>query len=87
MNVGLMQVEVWLQTFAPGAHTPIHRHSSEEIFVVLKGSGMLYLASDSHNYPGNPLEFPIFPNSTFHVPVNDAHQVYWLFLFLSLVDL
>lgn len=87
------QIEVWLQTFAPGARTPIHRHSCEEIFVVLKGSGTLYLASDSHkNYPGSPQEFPVFENSTFFVPVNDAHQVYWfvwLFLYLnvSLLDL
>ncbi|CAA0828576.1 Auxin-binding protein 1 [Striga hermonthica] len=72
---GLKEVEVWLQTFAPGVHTPIHRHSCEEIFVVVKGSGTLYLASNSHkNYPGSPQEFPIFPNSTFHIPVNDAHQ-------------
>ncbi|PIM98271.1 hypothetical protein CDL12_29258 [Handroanthus impetiginosus] len=74
---GFKEVEVWLQTFAPGTRTPIHRHSCEEIFVVLKGSGTLYLASNSHkNYPGSPQEFPIFANSTFYVPVNDAHQVW-----------
>ncbi|KAI8522819.1 hypothetical protein RHMOL_Rhmol13G0026500 [Rhododendron molle] len=71
------QVEVWLQTFAPGSRTPIHRHSCEEVFVVLKGSGTLYLASNSHlKYPGQPQEFPIFTNSTFQIPVNDAHQVW-----------
>lgn len=70
------QVEVWLQTFAPGSRTPIHRHSCEEVFVVLKGSGTLYLASNSHGkYPGKPQEHFIFSNSTFHIPVNDAHQV------------
>ncbi|KAL3626053.1 actin binding protein [Castilleja foliolosa] len=74
---GFKEVEVWLQTLAPGARTPIHRHSCEEIFVVLKGSGTFYLASNSHkNYPGSPQEFPIYTNSTFHVPVNDAHQVW-----------
>ncbi|KAL7126562.1 hypothetical protein ABFS83_14G196400 [Erythranthe nasuta] len=74
---GFKEIEVWLQTFAPGARTPIHRHSCEEIFVVLKGSGTLYLASDSHkNYPGSPQEFPIFTNTTFHIPINDAHQVW-----------
>ncbi|KAL8092745.1 hypothetical protein AgCh_034848 [Apium graveolens] len=73
---GMKEIEVWLQTFAPGTHTPIHRHSCEEVFVVLKGSGMLYIASNTHTkFPGKPLEFPIFTNSTFHVPVNDAHQV------------
>lgn len=70
------QIEVWLQTFAPGTHTPIHRHSCEEVFVVLKGSGTLYIASNTHTkFPGKPLEFSIFTNSTFHIPVNDAHQV------------
>ena len=75
-SFGFLQVEVWLQTFAPGSHTPIHRHSCEEVFVVLKGSGTLYLASGSHEkYPGKPQEFKIYSNSTFHIPVNDAHQV------------
>ncbi|XP_031400508.1 auxin-binding protein T85 [Punica granatum] len=74
---GMKEIEVWLQTFAPGSHTPIHRHSCEEVFVVLKGSGTLYLAPNSHvKYPGTPEEFPIFSNSTFHIPVNDAHQVW-----------
>ncbi|CAL5425300.1 unnamed protein product [Camellia sinensis] len=74
---GMKEVEVWLQTFAPGSHTPIHMHSCEEIFVVLKGSGTLYLASNSYRkYPGEPQKFPIFTNSTFHIPVNDAHQIW-----------
>lgn len=74
--IGFSQVEVWLQTFSPGSHTPIHRHSCEEVFVVLKGSGTLYLASSSHEkYPGKPQEYSIFSNSTFQIPVNDAHQV------------
>lgn len=67
---------MWLQTFAPGTRTPIHRHSCEEVFVVLKGSGSLYLAQTSSlKHPGTPQEFSIFPNSTFHIPINDAHQV------------
>ncbi|MED6121439.1 actin binding protein, variant 3 [Stylosanthes scabra] len=72
---GMKEVEVWLQTFAPGSHTPIHRHSCEEVFIVLKGSGTLYLASDSNGkYPGKPEEHFVFPNITFHIPINDAHQ-------------
>lgn len=74
---GMKEIEVWLQTFSPGTRTPIHRHSCEEIFFVLKGSGTLYLASSSHEkYPGKPQEHFFFPNSTFHIPVNDAHQVW-----------
>ncbi|XP_015950959.1 auxin-binding protein T85 [Arachis duranensis] len=74
---GMKEVEVWLQTFAPRSHTPIHRHSCEEVFVVLKGSGTLYLASDSNGkYPGNPKEHFVFQNSTFHIPINDVHQLW-----------
>ncbi|KAL5561622.1 hypothetical protein UlMin_031369 [Ulmus minor] len=74
---GLKEVEVWLQTFAPGSGTPIHRHSCEEVFIVLKGSGTLYLAPNSHGkYPGHPQEFSIFSNSTLHIPVNDVHQIW-----------
>ncbi|XP_010556790.1 PREDICTED: auxin-binding protein 1-like [Tarenaya hassleriana] len=74
---GMKEVEIWLQTLTPGVHTPIHRHSCEEVFVVLKGKGTLYLAENSQGkYPGKPLEFPIFANSTFYIPINDAHQVW-----------
>ncbi|CAA0393371.1 unnamed protein product [Arabidopsis thaliana] len=72
---GMKEVEIWLQTFAPGSETPIHRHSCEEVFVLLKGSGTLYLAETHGNFPGKPIEFPIFANSTIHIPINDAHQV------------
>ncbi|KAM3395526.1 auxin-binding protein T92-like [Capsicum galapagoense] len=74
---GMKEIQVWLQNFAPGSSTPIYRHSCEEVFVIVKGQGTLYLTLSSHSkYPGNPQEFHIFPNSTFYVPVNDAHQVY-----------
>ncbi|KAK4376295.1 hypothetical protein RND71_006972 [Anisodus tanguticus] len=71
----MKEIEVWLQTFAAESRTPIHRHSYEEVFVVLKGQGTLYLAPSSHSkYPGNLQESHISPNSTFHIPVNDVHQ-------------
>ncbi|KAJ4784977.1 Auxin-binding protein [Rhynchospora pubera] len=72
----MKEVEVWLQTFAPGKRTPIHRHSCEEVFVVLKGAGTLLLGSSSSKYPGQPQEFKIHANSTFTVPINDPHQVW-----------
>lgn len=72
---GMKEIEVWLQNFVPGSCTPIHRHSCEEVFVVLRGNGTLYLAAESHGkYPGTPQAYPIFGNSTFAIPVNDAHQ-------------
>ncbi|KAJ7977460.1 Auxin-binding protein [Quillaja saponaria] len=73
---GMKEVEVWLQTFSPGSRTPIHRHSCEEVFVVLKGSGTLYIASSHGKHPGKPQEHFIFSNSTFQIPVNDVHQVW-----------
>ncbi|ONK55363.1 uncharacterized protein A4U43_UnF4240 [Asparagus officinalis] len=73
---GMKEVEIWLQTFAPGTRTPIHRHSCEEVFVVLKGKGTLLLGSSSMKQPGTPQEFGIYANSTFSIPVNDPHQVW-----------
>lgn len=78
-----VQSEVWLQTFAPGVRTPIHRHDCEEVFVVLKGSGVLYFsppsgsspAPASRDAPGLPETLAFGPNSTFIVPPNQVHQV------------
>jgi len=36
---GVESMEVWVQTIAPGAATPVHRHACEEVVVVLTGSG------------------------------------------------
>lgn len=73
---GMLEVEVWLQTYAPGAGTPIHRHSCEEVFVTLKGKGTLYMEPDSAKMiPGQPSEFAIASNTTFTIPVNHVHQV------------
>ncbi|CAI7779493.1 unnamed protein product, partial [Closterium sp. NIES-54] len=41
---GTQEAEVWMQTFAPGSGTPIHRHGCEELFVVLNGTGKLLFA-------------------------------------------
>uniref|UniRef100_A0A7N0T643 Uncharacterized protein n=1 Tax=Kalanchoe fedtschenkoi TaxID=63787 RepID=A0A7N0T643_KALFE len=77
---GMKEVEVWLHTYAPGTRTPIHRHPCEEAFVVLKGSGTAYIASDQahsrHSYPGTPQEFRFSANSTFGIPVDAVHQVW-----------
>ena len=66
---------MWLETVSAGERTPVHRHSCEEVFVVLKGRGTLLLGSTSLPYPGTPQEFPFSQNSTFTVTVNDPHQV------------
>ncbi|XP_008793654.1 auxin-binding protein T85 isoform X2 [Phoenix dactylifera] len=76
LSYGMKEVELWLQTFAPGTRTPIHRHSCEEVFVVLKGRGTLLLGSSSFKNPGKPQELAIYSNSTFSIPMNDPHQVW-----------
>ncbi|ONM33537.1 Auxin-binding protein 1 [Zea mays] len=76
LNHGMKEVEVWLQTISPGQRTPIHRHSCEEVFTVLKGKGTLLMGSSSLKYPGQPQEIPFFQNTTFSIPVNDPHQVW-----------
>jgi mannose-6-phosphate isomerase-like protein (cupin superfamily) len=36
---GVKTMEVWLQTMAPGAATPVHCHACEEVILILSGSG------------------------------------------------
>ena len=38
---GAQEFEVWHSSIAPGSRTPLHSHSSEETFVILKGSGVV----------------------------------------------
>ncbi len=63
---GLVGMEVWMQTIASGAATPVHRHDCEEVIVVLKGSGTCMAE-------GETTEFG--PNSTLVVPRNAVHQI------------
>ncbi|KAM3216757.1 hypothetical protein P3L10_026198 [Capsicum annuum] len=66
----MKEIDVWLQTSALVSSTPIQNHSCQ---------GTLYLAPSSHSkYLGNLKEFHIFPNSTFHIPFNDVHQVNYI---------
>ena len=81
----MYQVEVWMQTFAPGSGTPIHRHDCEEVFIVLGGTGTFFLNgllplwSSSHSHKENSLDPPeehaVSKNCTFTVPPNSVHQV------------
>lgn len=73
---GMKEIEVWMQTFAPNAGTPIHRHDCEEVFLTLKGYGTLYISRGSDpDRPGKVHEYPIYPNATFTIPVDAVHQV------------
>ena len=74
-----LQVEAWRETIAPGGHMPIHRHELEEIFIILKGGGTVYVApgpgQSENNFPGEPEATPFSSNSTISIPWNSAHQV------------
>ena len=63
---GLESLEVWVQTVAPGAATPVHRHDCEEAIVVLQGSGVLHLSGR---------EQPFGPGDTLVIPRDAVHQV------------
>ncbi|XP_024539874.1 auxin-binding protein 1-like [Selaginella moellendorffii] len=72
---GMKEIEVWLQTFAPGSGTPIHRHDCEEVLLVLKGTGTLLLAEPGLEHPGETTQFQFSQNSTIAVPPNSVHQI------------
>ncbi|KAK9814188.1 hypothetical protein WJX72_001966 [[Myrmecia] bisecta] len=69
---GNSQLEVWLQQYAPGVATPIHRHGSEEVFVVFKGQGSVFSKQDDQTALKEQ-HFQV--NSTIVVPSNVVHQI------------
>jgi len=63
---GLRTMEVWLQTMAPGAATPVHRHACEEVILILSGSGTCTVGSQSYGFG---------PNSTLVLEPDVVHQI------------
>lgn len=63
---GVKTMEVWLQTMAPGAATPVHRHACEEVVLVLSGSGTCTV--------GDKI-FTFGPNSTLVLEPDVVHQI------------
>ncbi|KAL4442712.1 hypothetical protein ABPG77_006706 [Micractinium sp. CCAP 211/92] len=68
---GMKGLELWLQTFAPGSGTPIHRHDCEETFLILSGTGTAAIQGKD----GAVVEAQVGPNSTFTVLPNARHQL------------
>ncbi|MFO0588154.1 MAG: cupin domain-containing protein [Polyangiaceae bacterium] len=67
---GLKGMEVWMQTIAPGAETPMHSHDCEEVVVVLQGSGFCELEGEMHTFAaGSTL---IVPRGAVHRIVNNG---------------
>lgn len=63
---GLQTMEVWMQTMAPGAATPVHRHACEEVVVVLSGSGICTVGEHTYAFG---------PNSTLVLEADVVHQI------------
>jgi quercetin dioxygenase-like cupin family protein len=63
---GLKSLEVWRQTIAPGAGTPVHCHACEEAIVILEGNGTLTINGEATNFGAN---------STLIIPADAIHQI------------
>ena len=63
---GLEGLEVWMQTLAPGAETPVHYHECEEVIVVHRGSGHAVVGGEA---------IPFGPNTTLAIPAKVIHQL------------
>lgn len=62
----LKSTEIWMQTLAAGAETPVHKHDCDEVVVVNRGAGTCCLGND---------EVAFGPNSTLIVPAGVVHKI------------
>lgn len=63
---GVKSMEVWVQTIAPGAATPVHCHACDEVIVVLSGSGECTASGKTTAFG---------PQTTLIVEPNVVHQI------------
>jgi mannose-6-phosphate isomerase-like protein (cupin superfamily) len=63
---GVQGFEVWQQTMAPGAATPVHCHNCQEVILILTGSGTCTMGNE---------EYTFGPNSTLIVEPDVVHQI------------
>ena len=63
---GLKSFEVWRQTIAPHASTPVHSHACEEVIVIMGGSGVCRFADR---------ELPFKADQTLVIPGGVVHQI------------
>jgi quercetin dioxygenase-like cupin family protein len=64
---GLQHLSVWQQTMDPGAATPPHRHSCEEVVLVTRGRGEVHI---------DGAVLPIVAGKTLVIPPNVDHQIF-----------
>jgi mannose-6-phosphate isomerase-like protein (cupin superfamily) len=65
-GLGARGIEIWRQSIAPQAETPVHLHDCEEVVVVLQGSGRVIM-------DGKNIDFAA--NSTLIIPPDTLHQI------------
>ena len=63
---GLKSFEIWRQTIAAQAATPVHSHACEEVILVMGGSGVCRFEDR---------EIPFKADQTLVIPVNVVHQI------------
>lgn len=63
---GLARFEVWRQTIAPHAATPVHKHDCEEVIVVFSGRGVCHCEDRTYDFASD---------DTLLIPPNVVHQI------------
>lgn len=63
---GLKSFEIWRQTIAAHAATPVHSHACEEVILVMGGSGVCRFED---------CELPFKADQTLVIPGNVVHQI------------
>lgn len=64
---GLKTLSLWRQTLAPGAATPPHSHSCEEVVMCLAGRGEVHIGGEVHRFG---------PHQTVVLPADVPHQIF-----------
>jgi len=64
---GLKHLSIWLQSIAPGAATPPHRHDCEEVVLCTGGEGELHIADRVERFG---------TNMTVVIPPHVDHQIF-----------
>ena len=63
---GMQQFEVWRQTIAAGAATPVHKHDCEEVIVIFSGEGVCHCEGSDFHFKAD---------DTLMIPPSVAHQI------------
>lgn len=64
---GLTQLSLWRQTLEPGAATPPHSHTCDEVVLCLAGSGEVHIDGQAHRFG---------PDTTVVLPKDKLHQIF-----------